>query len=123
MKKENFVSMIMGTIGGILFAIGMCMCMIEEWNAFQQGVVVGAVGLVILLIMLIVRRKMQGKPAIKLNAKVIATIVLGVVGTLVLGIGMCMTMIWEGLMIQGIIVGIIGIILLLSLIPICKGIK
>lgn len=123
MKKENFVSMIMGTIGGILFAIGMCMCMIEEWNAFQQGVIVGAVGLVILLIMLIVRRKMQGKPAIKLNAKVIGTIVLGVVGTLVLGIGMCMTMIWEGLMIQGIIVGIIGIILLLSLIPICKGIK
>ena len=123
MKKENFVSMIMGTIGGILFAIGMCMCMIEEWNAFQQGVIVGAVGLVILLIMLIVRRKMQGKPAIQLNAKVIGIIVLGVVGTLVLGIGMCMTMIWEGLMIQGIIVGIIGIILLLSLIPICKGIK
>lgn len=123
MKKENFVSMIMGTIGGILFAIGMCMCMIEEWNAFQQGIIVGAVGLVILLIMLIVRRKMQGKPAIKLNAKTIGTITLGVIGALVLGVGMCMTMIWEGLMIQGIIVGIIGIILLLSLIPICKGIK
>lgn len=123
MKKENFVSMIMGTIGGILFAIGMCMCMIEEWNAFQQGVIVGAIGLVILLIMLIVRRKMQGKPAIKLNAKAIGTIVLGVVGALVLGVGMCMTMVWEGLMIQGIIIGIIGIILLLSLIPICKGIK
>ena len=123
MKKENSVSMIMGTIGGILFAIGMCMCMIEEWNAFQQGVIVGAIGLVILLIMLIVRRKMQGKPAIKLNAKAIGTIVLGVVGALVLGVGMCMTMVWEGLMIQGIIIGIIGIILLLSLIPICKGIK
>ena len=123
MKKENFVSMIMGTIGGILFAIGMCMCMIEEWNAFQQGVIVGAIGLVILLIMLIVRRKMQGKPSIKLNAKAIGTIVLGVVGALVLGVGMCMTMVWEGLMIQGIIIGIIGIILLLSLIPICKGIK
>lgn len=123
MKKGNFVSMIMGTIGGILFAIGMCMCMIEEWNAFQQGIIVGVVGVVILLIMLFVRRKMQGKPAIKLNAKAIGTIALGVIGALVLGIGMCMTMVWEGLMIQGIIVGIIGIILLLSLIPICKGIK
>lgn len=30
MKKENFMSMILGTIGGILFAIGMCMCMIKE---------------------------------------------------------------------------------------------
>lgn len=123
MKKENFVSMIMGTIGGILFAIGMCMCMIEEWNAFQQGIIVGVVGLIILLIMLIVRRKMQGKPAIRLNAKAIGTIALGVLGALVLGVGMCMTMVWEGLMLQGIIVGIIGIILLLSLIPICKGIK
>lgn len=30
MKKKNFVSMIMGTIGGILFAIGMCMCLLPE---------------------------------------------------------------------------------------------
>lgn len=125
MKKENFLSMILGTIGVILFAIGMCMCMIEEWNAFQQGVIVGAIGLVILLIMLIVRRKMQGKPVIKLNlnAKTIGKIILGVAGTLALGIGMCMTMVWEGFMVQGIITGIAGIFLLLSLIPICRGIK
>jgi len=125
MKKENFVSMILGTIGVILFAVGMCMCMIEEWHAFQQGIISGAIGLVILVIMLMVRRKMQGKPAIKLNlnAKTIGTIILGVVGALFLGVGMCMTMVWEGLMIQGIIIGIIGIVLLLSLIPICKGIK
>lgn len=123
MKKENFVSMIMGTIGCILFAIGMCMCLIKEWNAFQQGLIVGVIGLVILLAMMVVRRKMQGKPAIKLNAKAVGTGILGIVGALVLGIGMCMTMVWEGLMIQGIVVGIIGIIVLLSLIPICKGIK
>ena len=31
MKKKNFVSMIMGTVGGILFAIGMCMaCSVER---------------------------------------------------------------------------------------------
>ena len=28
MKKKNFVSMIMGIVGGIPFAIGMCMCLI-----------------------------------------------------------------------------------------------
>ena len=33
MKKSNFISMIMGTIGVILGAIGMCMCLLPEWNA------------------------------------------------------------------------------------------
>lgn len=123
MKKENFVSMIIGTIGGILFAIGMCMCMIKEWDTFQQGIIVGIVGIVMLLIMLVVRRKMQGKSSIAFNGKAIATFILGIVSALTLGVGMCMTMVWQGLFIQGIIIGVIGIILLLSLIPICKGIK
>ncbi len=122
MKKKNFVSMVMGTIGGILFALGMCMCLLPEWNAFTQGVVIAAVGLAVLLVMLIVRRKMEGKPAVKLNGKAIATVLLGIVGALVLGIGMCMVMIWN-IMIWGIAVGIVGIVLLLCLIPICKGLK
>jgi len=41
----------------------------------------------------------------------------------VLGVGMCMVMVWEGLLVWGIIVGIIGILLLLCLIPVCKGLK
>lgn len=123
MKKENFVTLILGTIGGILFAIGMCMCLLPEWNAFTQGVVVSAVGAVVLLVMLIVRRKMEGKPAIKITGKAVGTVVLGIVGALVLGVGMCMVMVWEGLMVPGIIVGVIGIVLLLCLIPLCKGLK
>ncbi len=123
MKKKYFVSMILGTIGGILFAIGMCMCLITEWGAFNQGIVVAAVGLVVLLAMVIVRRKMEGKKAIVLNGKVIGTTLLGVVGALTLGVGMCMTMVWTSLMIWGIVVGCVGIVLLLCLIPLCKGIK
>ena len=123
MKKENFVTLILGTVGGILFAIGMCMCLLPEWNAFTQGVVVAAIGLVVLLVMLIVRRRMEGKPAIQITGKAVATVALSIVGALVLGVGMCMTMVWEGLMIPGIIVGVIGIILLLCLIPLCRGLK
>lgn len=123
MKKENFITLILSTIGGILFAIGMCMCLLPEWNAFTQGVIVAAIGAVVLLIMLIVRRKMKGKPAIKLNGKAVGTAALGIIGALVLGVGMCMTMVWEGLMIPGIIVGVVGIALLLGLIPLCKGLK
>jgi len=123
MKKENFASLLMGTIGGILFALGMCMCLVSEWNAFQQGVIVGAIGIVVLLVMLIVRRKMQGKPPITLSRKTVGAIALGIVGALAFGVGMCMTMVWEGLLVWGIVVGLIGIVLLLCLIPLCKGLK
>ncbi|WP_240474523.1 hypothetical protein [Thomasclavelia saccharogumia] len=35
MKKSTFVATILGTVGGILFALGMCMALIPEWNAFR----------------------------------------------------------------------------------------
>ncbi len=122
MKKKNFVSLVMGTVGGILFALGMCMCMLPQWNVFTQGVVVSAVGAVVLLAMLVVRRKMEGKPAVRLNGKAVATVLLGVVGALVLGVGMCMVMVWNMLM-WGIVVGIAGIVLLICLIPLCRGLQ
>ena len=122
MKKKNFVSLVMGTVGGILFALGMCMCMLPQWNAFTQGVVVSAVGAVVLLAMLVVRRKMEGKPAVRLNGKAVATVLLGVVGALVLGVGMCMVMVWNMLM-WGIVVRIAGIVLLICLIPLCRGLQ
>ena len=122
MKKKNFVSLVMGTVGGILFALGMCMCMLPQWNAFTQGVVVSAVGAVVLLAMLVVRREMEGKPAVRLNGKAVATVLLGVVGALVLGVGMCMVMVWNMLM-WGIVVGIAGIVLLICLIPLCRGLQ
>ena len=38
MKKSSFVAMILGTSGGILVALGMCMALIPEWNAFKPGI-------------------------------------------------------------------------------------
>ena len=32
MKKSTFGAMIAGTVGGLLFALGMCMTLIPEWN-------------------------------------------------------------------------------------------
>lgn len=123
MKKENFISLVMGTVGGILFALGMCMCLIAEWDAFTPGVVAAGVGLAVLLLMVVLRRKMRGKPAVKLSGRAVGAAALGVAGVLVLGVGMCMTMVWERLLIPGIAVGIIGIVLLLCLIPACKGLR
>lgn len=124
MSKKNFVTLLLSTVGGILFAIGMCMALLPEWNAFTPGVVMGVIGAVVLLIMVMARRKMSGKSVfVKLSGKTIGTIVLSIVGVLVFGVGMCMTMVWEGLMIPGIIVGIVGIVLLICLIPLCRGLK
>ena len=122
MKKKDFVTLIMSTVGGILFALGMCMALIPEWGAMTPGIVVGAVGAVVLLAMVLVRRKMSGKPAIVFNGKAIGITLFGVAGAIILGVGMCITMIWN-MMIPGIIVGIVGIVALLCLIPVVKGLK
>lgn len=123
MSKKNFVSLIFATVGGILFALGMCMALLPAWNAFQQGVVLGAAGLAVLLIMVLVRRKMAGKPVIVApSARTMGTVLLGAAGALALGVGMCMTMVWN-MMTGGIAVGIVGIVLLLCLIPAVKGLK
>lgn len=122
MKKSSFTAMIMGTIGGILTAIGMCMSLLPQWNEFKPGVVMGCAGLSVLLAALITWRKMEHKSPIRLNGKTILTGILGVSGALVLGVGMCLAMVW-GKMVLGIVTGIAGIIALLSLIPLIKGIK
>ncbi|MCM1149351.1 MAG: hypothetical protein NC319_04595 [Butyricicoccus sp.] len=122
MKKKDFATLIMSVVGGILFALGMCMGLLPEWDATTQGVIIGALGLAVLLAMVIVRRKMDGKPAIVFNGKTVGTTLLGILGAIVLGVGMCMTMIWD-MMVPGIVVGIVGIVLLLCLIPVIKGLK
>ena len=40
MSKKNFISLILGTVGGVLFALGMCMALLPEWNALNLGIVV-----------------------------------------------------------------------------------
>lgn len=122
MKKKDFVTLLMSAVGGILFALGMCMALLPEWGAMTQGIVIGAVGLVVLAVMVMVRRRMDGKPAIVFNGKAIAITLFGIVAAVVFGVGMCMTMVWN-MMVPGIIVGIIGIVLLLCLIPICRGLQ
>ncbi len=121
MTKKNFITLILGAVGGLLFALGMCMCLLPEWNAFNTGVVVTAIGAVVLLILFLVRWKMDGRK-LKPNWKLIGKIAYGTFAALVLGVGMCMIIVFN-MMVPGIIVGIIGIVLLLCLIPMCLGLK
>ncbi len=122
MKKSSFVAMLLGTISSVLFALGMCMALIPEWDAFQPGIIFGCIGLVLGLITIVIWRKMEHKQPIQISGKTILTIIVGVIGALALGVGMCFCMVW-GKMVIGIIIGLIGIVILLSLIPLVKGIK
>ena len=45
------------------------------------------------------------------------SIIVGVISTLVFGVGMCCTMVWEGLMLPGIMIGVVGIIGIVSAYP------
>ena len=47
---------------------------------------------------------------------------LGIAGALLLGVGMCLTIVWSN-MILGIVIGIVGIVVLLCLIPLTKGLQ
>lgn len=122
MKKSSFAAMVFGTASAVLFALGMCMALIPEWNAFRPGIMFGCVGLVLGVITLLVWRKMEGKEPVHITGKTVLTAIVGAVGSLTLGVGMCFSMVW-GRMIMGVAIGLVGIVVLLCLVPLTKGIK
>ena len=122
MTKKDFISMILGAAGLMLFALGMCMVLLPEWNARTQGIMLGVAGAAAMLSTLLVRRAMEGKPLFSFDAKVVMRVALGLVGMLILGTGMCMVMVWS-MLVPGILVGIVGILALLCLIPAFIGLK
>lgn len=122
MKKSSFVALVLSVVGVLLLGMGMCMCTLPEWGMFNQGVFVGVIGLVVLLAMVIIYRRMEHKEPIRISGKTVLTVLVGVAGAIGLGIGMCFTMVYS-MFTLGIIVGIAGIALLLSLIPLCMGLR
>lgn len=122
MKKSTFITMLLGTLGGLLFALGMCMTLIKEWNTFAPGLVFGILGIIVLVITLLVWRKMEGKPKMAVDQRTMGAILIGVIGAMLLGLGMSLVMVW-GHFIIGIVLGIIGILILMCMLPVLKGFK
>ena len=127
MKKETLLEIILGTIGGLVFSIGMCMCLLPEWNMFIPGMVVSIVGFIILLgIIPIYRKEHPRKQHGPINKGLVLTFIIGIVGSLIMGFGMSKVMVGEASqtdMLLGIITGIIGLITCVLNYPIYAYIK
>lgn len=123
MTKKNYMHLLLLVLGGLLFSVGMCMCLIAEWNLFKPGVVVTALGALVLCVLALFRWIQTGKPVARVDWKKVGKAAYCVGAVLVLGVGMSMIMSFEGMMIPGIIVGAVGIVLLLGIIPVVKGLK
>ncbi len=122
MKKSSFIALVIGTVSGVLFALGMCMALLPEWNAFKEGVVFGIIGIMLGVVTLLVWCKAENKKLPKMNGKNAFRAIYGIIAALVLGVGMCMCLVWQQI-IWGTMVGLLGIIMLISLVPLIKGIK
>ena len=127
MKKETLLEIILGTIGGLIFGVGMCMCLIPEWNMFKFGIVVAIIGFIILLCIIPVYRSSHPKKEHKpVNWGIVLTWIVGFVGALIMGFGMSRVMVGEattGDMIIGIITGVVGLVICVLNYPIYAYIK
>ena len=122
MKKNHFITLVVCVVAGLIFSLGMCMCLLPEWNSFTLGVVlttIGGVALATIGIIALVKNNKERQP---IKWKMVGKISFGVIAALILGLGMCMIMVWN-LMLWGIIVGIVGLVMLLFLIPMFLGLK
>ena len=128
MKKETLLEIILGTIGGLIFAIGMCMGLIPEWDMLGTGIVVGIIGFVILLCIIPVYRKEHPKKVSnkKTDWGLVLTWIIGVVGALIMGFGMSKIMVGSPEkmdMLIGMITGIVGLLICVLNYPIYSYLK
>ena len=122
MKKSHFIALIMGTVSGVLFALGMCMALLPEWNAFTEGICFGGAGMLLGIVTVLLWCRMEGKKLPKMSGKNIFRTVYAVISVLILGFGMCLCLVWQQI-VWGTLVGLLGIVMLIALIPMIKGIK
>ena len=127
MKKDTLLEIVLGTIGGLVFAVGMCMCLIPEWNMFKAGIVVSIVGFIVLLCIIPVYRKSNPKKEHKpINWGIVLTWIVGIIGALIMGFGMSRVMTEDAGrndMIVGIVTGVVGLLVCVLNYPIYSYIK
>lgn len=127
MKKDTLLQIILGTVGGLVFAIGMTMCLLPEWNMFTPGVVTSIIGFIILLCIIPLYRKNHPKKERgPIDWGLVLTWSIGIIGSLVMGFGMSRIMVGDASqtdMLVGLITGVVGLIVCVLNYPIYSYIK
>ena len=127
MKKETLLEIILGTIGGLILSIGMCMCLIPEWDLFSIGVVVSIIGFAILICLIsIYRKRKPKKQAEKTDWGLVLTFIVGVIGALTMGFGMSKIMVGSPdkfELIIGMITGVVGLLICILNYPVYSYLK
>lgn len=127
MKKDTLLEIILGTIGGLIFAIGMCMCLLPEWNMFTAGVIVTIIGFIVLLAIIPIYRKSHPKKErTPINWSLLTPWIVGVVGSLIMGFGMSRILVEDAStadMVVGLITGVIGLVICVLNWPVYAYIK
>ena len=122
MKKSSFIALVMGTIGGALFALGMCMALVEQWNTLSQGIGFGAAGLALGLAALLTWCRMENRKLPRMSGRNLLRAVYIAAAVLALGAGLCLCLVWQQF-VWGTLAGLAGIVMLLGLIPMIMGLK
>ena len=128
MKKETLQEIILGTVGGLIFAIGLTMCLIPEWNLLKVGVIVSIIGFIILLCIIPIYRKEHPKKVSNKNIDkgLVLTWTIGVVGALIMGFGMSKIMVGNqetADIIIGMITGVVGLLICVLNYPVYSYLK
>ncbi len=127
MKKETLLEIVLGSVGGIVFSLGMCMCLIPKWNMFTAGVIMIIVGILILIPIITIYKKTHPKKKHKkINRTLLVTWIVGITGTLVMGFGMSKVLVNEPSstdLIIGMIFGILGLLTCILNYPIYSYLK
>lgn len=127
MQKDTLLEIVLGTVGGVIFAVGMCMCLIPEWDLFKAGVAIAIIGFIVLLCIIPVYRKSHPRKIQKpINFSFVIAFIIGIIGALIMGFGMSKTMIEDASssdMLIGIIIGVIGLLVCVLNYPVYSYLK
>lgn len=98
------------------------MALIPEWDAFGPGIVFGCLGLLLALITLLVWRRMEHKTPGPYIRKAYPDDPCRHYRNACIWCGHVFLLVWENMAV-GIAIGLAGILILLGLIPLTRGIK